>query len=120
VRTQYAYGATLAATAPTAGDRADELLDQAEAGATGLGMARVAEQASALRAQLHWQVPGALTPREIEVLRLIAAGHSNREIATELVVSINTVLRHVTHILTKTGSANRAEAAAFAVQHGLL
>ena len=80
----------------------------------------MAEQVAALRGSLRRQGPGALTPREVEVLRLIAVGRSNREIAAELVVSVNTVLRHVTHILAKTGSANRAEAAAFAVQHGLL
>jgi pimeloyl-ACP methyl ester carboxylesterase/DNA-binding CsgD family transcriptional regulator len=60
-----------------------------------------------------------LTPREVEVLKLIAAGKSNQEIANELVISINTVTNHVKNILGKTQSANRTEAANFAHQHGL-
>jgi DNA-binding NarL/FixJ family response regulator len=62
---------------------------------------------------------GQLTPREVEVLRLIAAGKSNQEIARELVISINTVTNHVKNILGKTDSANRTEAANFAHRHGL-
>jgi DNA-binding NarL/FixJ family response regulator len=60
-----------------------------------------------------------LSPRELEVLRLIAAGKSNKEIAEALVISLNTVFRHVSHIFQKTGAANRAEAAAYAVRHDL-
>jgi NarL family two-component system response regulator LiaR len=62
---------------------------------------------------------GLLSTREIEVLRLVAAGKSNQQIADELVVSLSTVLHHVTNILTKTGCSNRTEAAAFAHRHGL-
>jgi DNA-binding CsgD family transcriptional regulator len=53
------------------------------------------------------------------VLRLIAAGRSNRAIAQALFISPNTVLRHVSHIFAKTGAANRAEAAAYATRQGL-
>ena len=63
--------------------------------------------------------PAGLTGREVEVLRLIAAGHSNRAIAQTLFISPNTVLRHVSNIFTKTGVANRAEAAAYATRQGL-
>lgn len=63
--------------------------------------------------------PDGLTPREVEVLRLIANGRSNREIANELVISFNTVTNHVKHILGKTGCANRTEAAAYAIPRGL-
>ena len=63
--------------------------------------------------------PDGLTPREVEVLRLIASGKSNQEIATELVISINTVTNHVKNILGKTGCANRTEAAAYAIPRGL-
>jgi len=53
-----------------------------------------------------------LTERELEVLRLIAAGSSNQRIARELVVALDTVKKHVTHVLGKLGAANRTEAAA--------
>jgi DNA-binding CsgD family transcriptional regulator len=60
-----------------------------------------------------------LSARELEVLRLVAAGRTNREIAGALVLSENTVARHLTHIFTKTGVENRAGATAFALRHGL-
>jgi DNA-binding CsgD family transcriptional regulator len=63
--------------------------------------------------------PSGVTRREAEVLRLVAAGKSNREIGEELSISINTVDRHVSNILTKIGASNRAEAASFAVRHKL-
>jgi len=61
-----------------------------------------------------------LTDRELEVLRLIAAGKSNQRIAHDLVVALDTVKKHVTHILGKLGAANRTEAAARARQLGLI
>ena len=61
-----------------------------------------------------------LTGRELEVLRLIAAGRSNQRIARELFVSLDTVKKHVTHVLGKLGAANRTEAAARARQLGLI
>jgi DNA-binding CsgD family transcriptional regulator len=63
--------------------------------------------------------PGGLTTREVEVLRLIAEGHTNREIATYLVVSLPTVERHIANIYHKIGARNRAEATAYALNHGL-
>jgi len=62
----------------------------------------------------------ALTGRELDVLRLIAAGKSNQRIAHDLVVALDTVKTHVTHILGKLGAANRTEAAARARQLGLI
>jgi DNA-binding NarL/FixJ family response regulator len=62
---------------------------------------------------------GALSLREIEVLRLLYAGKSNQQIADELVISLNTVRRHVSNIFDKTGAANRTEAAGYARDHGL-
>jgi DNA-binding NarL/FixJ family response regulator len=53
------------------------------------------------------------------VLRLIAAGKSTRDIADALCISLNTVATHVRNILTKTGCANRTEAAAYALRHDL-
>jgi pimeloyl-ACP methyl ester carboxylesterase/DNA-binding CsgD family transcriptional regulator len=64
--------------------------------------------------------PDLLTAREVEVLRLIAAGRSNQEIAAALVISVNTVTNHVKSILGKTGSANRTEAASYAYRQGIL
>jgi LuxR family maltose regulon positive regulatory protein len=61
-----------------------------------------------------------LTDREMEVLRLIAAGNSNQRIARDLFVALDTVKKHVTHILGKLGAANRTEAAARARQLGLI
>jgi DNA-binding NarL/FixJ family response regulator len=61
-----------------------------------------------------------LSAREVEVLRLIAVGKSNREIAGRLVISVNTVFQHVRSILNKTGCSNRTEAAAYALRHGLI
>jgi class 3 adenylate cyclase len=64
--------------------------------------------------------PDGLTSRESEVLRLIAAGKSNQHIAAALVISLNTVARHVANILDKTSSANRTEAAAYAYRERLI
>jgi len=60
-----------------------------------------------------------LSYREVEVLRLVAAGKSNQQIADALVISPSTILHHVTNILTKTGCSNRTEAAAYAHRHSL-
>jgi HD-GYP domain-containing protein (c-di-GMP phosphodiesterase class II) len=64
--------------------------------------------------------PAGLTPREVEVLRLVARGLSNKEIATRLVVSPKTVGKHVEHIYAKIDASNRAAAGLFAMQHGVL
>ena len=77
------------------------------------------EQAQALSARAP-AYPDGLTQREVEVLRLIAAGKTDREIADELVISFRTVGNHVKSILNRTGAANRAEATAYASRHDLL
>lgn len=65
--------------------------------------------AGALR--ITWNsLPGGLSEREVQVLRLIAAGKTNRDIAEELIISPRTVANHVTNILNKTNAANRTEA----------
>jgi LuxR family maltose regulon positive regulatory protein len=61
-----------------------------------------------------------LTDRELEVLRLLAAGRRNRDIAQELVVTLETVKKHTSHIFDKLGAANRTEAAAHARRLGLI
>jgi LuxR family transcriptional regulator, maltose regulon positive regulatory protein len=68
-------------------------------------------------------VPGLveqLTARELEILRLIAAGTPNQRIADQLVVTLDTVKKHITHLLGKLGAANRTEAVARARQLGLI
>ena len=54
------------------------------------------------------------------MLRLVAAGKTNQEIADDLFISVNTVIRHVSNIFTKTGSANRADASTYASRKGLM
>lgn len=61
-----------------------------------------------------------LSERELEVLRLVARGKTNRQIAEELVISERTVINHLSHILIKTGAENRAAATAYALRHGLI
>jgi DNA-binding NarL/FixJ family response regulator len=63
--------------------------------------------------------PDGLTPRELEVLRLLASGRSNREIAEELVLSVRTVERHVTNLYAKIGARGKADATAYAFRHNL-
>nr|WP_269813387.1 response regulator transcription factor [Ornithinimicrobium sediminis] len=66
------------------------------------------------------QAPGGLSPREVEVLRLVAAGKSNPEIAEALVLSEKTVARHLSNIFTKLDVGSRTAAAAFAYRHRLV
>jgi DNA-binding NarL/FixJ family response regulator len=64
--------------------------------------------------------PYGLSPRELEVLRLVAAGRSNRAIASELVISERTVARHLQNIFAKLQVSSRTAAGAFAYEHDLL
>jgi DNA-binding NarL/FixJ family response regulator len=64
--------------------------------------------------------PAGLSDREVEVLRLVARGLSNREIAQRLVVSPRTAEHHVQHIYSKIGVSSRAAAALFAMEHDLV
>jgi HD-GYP domain-containing protein (c-di-GMP phosphodiesterase class II) len=71
-----------------------------------------------VRRRREW--PVGLTAREVEVLRLLAYGMSNKEIADELAISPKTAGSHVEHIYAKTGASNRARASLFAMKHGLM
>ena len=64
--------------------------------------------------------PAGLTDREVEVLRLVAAGKTNKQVAAELYLSVKTVSRHLSNIFTKVGVTSRAAATAFAFQHNLV
>jgi LuxR family maltose regulon positive regulatory protein len=61
-----------------------------------------------------------LTPRELQVLSMLAAGQSNQVIARQLVVTLDTVKKHVSHLLAKLGAANRTEAVAVARETGVI
>jgi NarL family two-component system response regulator LiaR len=124
----------------------EHIMPALRAGATGYllkdvsanDLVRAIEGANKGQAQLHPDVarklmeqvsqpaarqepPGAaLTPRELEVLRLIASGMSNKEIARELVLNERTVKGHVSNILSKLGLADRTQAALYAVREGIV
>lgn len=104
--------------------RAAVLVDAALGTASSLGMKAL----EARLAQLHGTIsarqerrghPAGLSGREVEVLKLVAIGRSNREIGKALFLSENTIANHVRNILAKTETANRTEAAAFARETGL-
>ena len=83
-----------------------------------LGAIADAAAASALLGH-RASLPAGLTAREAELLRLVAAGKTNREIASELVISEHTVARHLQNIFTKVDVSTRSGATAFAFEHGL-
>jgi HD-GYP domain-containing protein (c-di-GMP phosphodiesterase class II) len=101
---------------------ADELKRDARAGrldgeAVGAVLAAARVERAPRRAELR---PGGLSEREIDVLRLVAQGCSNPEVATRLHISRRTAEHHVQHIYTKIGISTRPGAALFALEHGLL
>jgi DNA-binding CsgD family transcriptional regulator len=118
----------LAECTGAAGDaaRASILLDEVRAICIPLAARPVLAATDALAVRLGAPLAGAtvdrigLSAREVEVLRLIAAGQTNRQIATALFLSRHTVGIHVAHILQKTNTDNRAAAASFALRQGLI
>ncbi|HZU76179.1 MAG TPA: LuxR C-terminal-related transcriptional regulator, partial [Dehalococcoidia bacterium] len=112
-----ALGAERFAAAWAAGER----LSPEEAISEALAATTVTDAAAVADARPHGRpkLLDGLTAREVEVLRLVAAGKTNREIAAALVISERTAAFHVANILGKIGAANRTEAAAYAHHHGL-
>jgi HD-GYP domain-containing protein (c-di-GMP phosphodiesterase class II) len=99
---------------------ADKLRAEVTAGRLDGDAVAAVLQAAGHRPARRRSGPAGLTPREIEILRLLARGSSSKEIAAELTLSPKTVRNHTEHIYAKTGAPNRAAASLFAVQHGLL
>jgi DNA-binding CsgD family transcriptional regulator len=93
-------------------------LDEASAAAVSALRAIVVARRQDRTEQDH-RYPDGLTDREVEVLRLIAAGQSTRAIADALVIADKTVERHVSNLYGKIGAQNRAEATAYAFRHAL-
>lgn len=79
---------------------------------------RLAESVAS-RSPASEALPDGLTPREIDVLRLIAAGQSNMEIARELVITEATVKTHINNLFAKAGVRDRAQAVTYAFRHGI-
>ncbi|WP_300644567.1 helix-turn-helix transcriptional regulator [Nocardioides sp.] len=122
-RCRVVLATVLRATGHTAGAR--EAADRTRATAEQLGLAPVLAQLRALgttpvRATADQPREEALTPREKEILALVAQGRSNGEIGKQLFISTKTVSVHVSNILAKLGAAGRTEAAAIAHRRGLL
>jgi len=124
-RAQQAYAVMLPARgAPGDEEHARELLAQASATERHLGLSAVVTPIQAMLPPTTSPTPAALpdglTAREGEVLGLLAAGRSTTQIATALVLSARTVERHIMNLYPKIGAHNRAEAAAYAIHHGLV
>jgi DNA-binding NarL/FixJ family response regulator len=106
--------------ASTADEAAAQLRAEVRAGRIDGGAVAAVLAAAGHRATRRPARPAGLTTREVEVLRLVARGLSNREIAEHLVIARKTVGHHVEHIYAKTGTTNRALASLFAASHGLI
>ncbi|MFV0134768.1 LuxR C-terminal-related transcriptional regulator [Streptomyces sp. HMX87] len=114
----------LAAADRAAGDHEGMVLElrAAHAAFTALGSVPEARRAAALLSRAATPgrtLPAGLSPREAQVLRLVAAGRTNREIAADLCISEHTVARHLNNIFAKLQVSSRAAATAFACAHGL-
>ncbi len=115
-RTQVLLGRALAAVGDTASSVRE--LEAARSALRRLGARPAADDVSAFLAPRT--MPNGLTARELEVLRLVASGRSNAEIAAALVLSEKTVARHLSNIFGKLEVGSRTAATAFAFEHGLV
>ena len=104
----------------SADEAAAELRAEVRAGRLDPEAADAVLAAAGHRVPRRREGPAGLTPREVEVLRLLAQGLSNKEIAERLTISPKTAGNHVEHIYAKIDASSRATASLFAMQHGLL
>jgi len=101
-------------------DAAAQLRAEVKAGRFDADAVHAVLAAAGQRVARRREGPAGLTQREVEVLRLLARGLTNKQIATELTISSKTVANHVEHIYAKIDASTRARAGLFAMQHGLL
>jgi len=120
--TAYEYGRLLTARNDAEDrTRAAQLLAEGAGLAERIGLPTLSARIAALHAPFRAAaLPDGLSPREVEILRLVARGLSNRDIGSELIISEHTAANHVRSILRKTGCANRTEAASYAHSRGLV
>jgi DNA-binding CsgD family transcriptional regulator/tetratricopeptide (TPR) repeat protein len=119
--TAYEYGRFLLARDRRPGQEAAVLLAEAATLSERIGMAALSARVRALGAAPAAPVlPDGLSPREVQILALVARGLSNREVGVSLSISEHTAANHVRSILRKTGCANRTEAASYAHRHRLV
>ena len=118
--TTYEYGRLLTTQGARERVRAEALLGDAATLAERIGMPALLDRTRALGASAPAALlPDGLSPREVQILELVARGLSNRQIGTALVISEHTAANHIRSILRKTRCANRTEAASYAHRHGL-
>jgi DNA-binding CsgD family transcriptional regulator/tetratricopeptide (TPR) repeat protein len=118
--TAYEYARFLTARRPGDRLRAEALLAEAAALAKRIGMPSLLGRIRALGSSAPpAALPDGLSPREVQILGLVARGLSNREIGNALTISEHTAANHIRSILRKTGCANRTEAASYAYRHRL-
>jgi DNA-binding CsgD family transcriptional regulator len=118
--TAYEYGRFLLARGAADRDHADALLSEAASLAGRIGLPTLLGRIQTLGAPTPAAgLPDGLSPREVQILGLIARGLSNREIGRTLSISEHTAANHIRSILRKTGCSNRTEAASYAHRHRL-
>jgi DNA-binding CsgD family transcriptional regulator/tetratricopeptide (TPR) repeat protein len=118
--TAYEYGRFLRERDGRARSQVEALLGEAASLAEGIGLAGLLGKVRSLGVPERARgLPSGLSPREAQILELVARGRSNREIGVELSISEHTAANHIRSILRKTDCANRTEAASFAYRHGI-
>ncbi len=118
--TAYEHGRFLLRQGRGERERGEALIGEAATLAEAIGMAGLLERIGALGVHAPApDLPGGLSPREAQILALVADGLSNRELGEKLSISEHTAANHIRSILRKTDCANRTEAASYAHRHGL-